>query len=167
MNKDELILLYAYNRWANARVLAACRKVSPEQLFAPAQASFGSLMGTLAHIYTTERFWRLRLQERISPERLANAADFASLAALITDWQAEEASMQSFVEGLPESSIDQWVDYITTSGKPQGSTLWKALLHVVFHGMQFRAEAGAILGALGHSPGDLDLLYFLRDTDQR
>lgn len=167
MDKNELILLFEYNRWANARMLAACRGISTKQLHAPAQCSFGSLMGTLAHVYSAEHFWRMRLQEGISPGKLATGADFATLAALEERWDDEQAAMRAFVDGLAESDLARWVEFITTSGKPQGSTLWKALMHVVIHGAQFRAEAGAVSGALGHSPGDLDLIYFLRDTGQR
>ena len=167
MHPTDLQLLYAYNRWANARVLAACQGLTPDQLFAPAQASFGSLMGTLAHTFTTERFWRLRLEEGISLKQLESANAFPSLEVIVERWREEEVRMQRFIESLDPYALDRWVEYTTTSGKPQGNTLWKALTHLVFHGMQFRAEAGVILSAMGRSPGDIDLLYFLRETDQR
>ena len=167
MQKDDLLLLYAYNRWANARVMDACRQLSPEQMTAPAQVSFGSLLGTLAHILSAESIWRLRLQEGISPTERITGADFPGLDALIAKWQEEEQAMRGFVEELDEAGLNRWVDYKTTSGEPQGSTVWKVLAHVVNHGTQFRAEAGAALGSLGHSPGDLDLILYLRETDQR
>ena len=167
MQKTELELLFEYNRWANARVLAACREILPDQVFAPAQVSFGSVMGTLVHIYAAERSWRLRLQERIPPGKLETAADFVSFEALVQKWQEEEQHLQAFVEDLQEIDLGRWIEYTTTSGQPQGSTLWKSLLHVVIHGAQFRAEAGAVLAVLGHSPGDLDFIFFLRESGQR
>lgn len=167
MDKQDLILMFGYNRWANARVLDACAKLSDEALFAPAQVSFGSIMGTLAHILGAEIAWRQRLDEGISPTRLPDAADFPDLQTLVTCWKEEEAAMQRFIEGLDDASVSRVVEFTTLSGKPQHSTLWKALAHVINHGTAFRAEAGAALGALGHSPGDLDLLHYLRETDQR
>ncbi len=167
MNKRDLVLLFAYNRWANAKVREACRRVTPEQLAAPAQVSFGSLSGTLAHILGAEMAWRMRMQEGLSSDRLANAGDFPTLEALTTRWQEEEAKMQGFVESLRAEDLDRWVEYTTTSGKRQGSTLWRALVHVVNHGTQFRSEAGVVLSGFGQSPGDLDLLLYLRETNQR
>lgn len=167
MDKKDLQLLFEYNRWANARVLAACRALAPEQLHAPAQCSFGSLMGTLAHIYGAERFWRLRLQEGISPAALPTGADFPSLAELDERWAEEQQRMRFFIDALTTKGLNRWVEYFTTTGRPQASTLWKALAHVAVHGAQFRAEAGAVLGGLGYSPGDLDFILFLRETDQR
>jgi uncharacterized damage-inducible protein DinB len=167
MQRDDLLLFFDYNAWANQRVLAACRGLTSAQLHAPAQCSFGSLMGTLAHIYAAERAWRLRLQEGVSPGALPGGADFATLTALETAWAGETAALRAFVAGLDDAGLVCWVEYTTTSGGPQGSTLWRALVHVALHGTQFRAEAGAVLAALGRSPGDLDFILFLRETGQR
>ena len=167
MDKNDLLLLFGYNRWANTRVLNACAELPAEALVVPAQVSFGSIMGTLAHILGAEIAWRQRLQEGISPTRLPDAADYPDLQTLISCWKEEEAAMQRFIEGLDEASATRVVEFTTLSGKPQQSTLWKALAHVVNHGTAFRAEAGAALGALGHSPGDLDLIGYLREIDQR
>lgn len=167
MDKSDLILLFGYNRWANARVLNACAELPAEALFAPAQVSFSSIMGTLAHILGAEIAWRQRMQEGVSPARLAEAADFPDLQTLTARWHEEESAMQRFIDGMDGEAPSRLVQYTTTSGKPQQSTLWKALAHVVNHGTAFRAEAGAALGALGSSPGDLDLIHYLRETNQR
>ena len=167
MNLSDLKLLLDYNLWANERVLAACREIAPVELYKTRQCNFGSLMGTLAHIYAAERAWRQRLQDGISPKKLASAADFATLEALEAAWREETAATQAFVANMDDSDMQRWTAYTTTSGWPQGSTLWKALVHVVMHGMQFRAEAGMILAALNCSPGDLDLILYLRESDQR
>jgi uncharacterized damage-inducible protein DinB len=167
MDTKDLSLLFAYNRWASARVLEASRRILPEQLFAPVQVSFGSLMGTLAHILGAEVTWRTRLQEGVSPARVLSVEDFPTLDALTARWREEENKMQAFIESLQSADLERWVEYTTTSGKPQGSSLWRALAHVVNHGTAFRAEAGAALSGFGHSPGDLDLILYLRESGQR
>jgi uncharacterized damage-inducible protein DinB len=167
MDCQDVLLMLDYNEWANAKVLAACHQIPVEELIAARQCSFGSLMGTLVHIYAAERAWRLRLQESISPKKLAGTSDFTSLSALETAWREETAQTRAFVASLDDSAMRRWSTYTTTTGWPQGSTLWKALMHVVLHGMQFRAEAGLVLASLNCSPGDLDLILYLRESDQR
>ena len=39
--------------------------------------------------------------------------------------------------------------------------LWGMMEHVLNHGTQHRAEVAAMLTGFGHSPGDLDLLFYL------
>jgi uncharacterized damage-inducible protein DinB len=167
MEKNDLILLFEYNRWANAKVMAASKKLMPGQLFAPAPVSFGSVMGSLAHILSAERIWRMRMQEGISLSHQITAADFTGLDDLATQWQAEESKMKDFVESLRNEDMGRWVEYTRTNGETEGSTLWRVLVHVVNHGTQFRGEAGAALSGFGNSPGDLDLLLYMRESGQR
>jgi uncharacterized damage-inducible protein DinB len=47
MNKNDILILYDYNYWANARVLDACARVTPEQFVAPANISHNNLRGAL------------------------------------------------------------------------------------------------------------------------
>ena len=50
MKIDEIKLLYDYNDWADARILAGCARVTPEQYAAPASYGRGGLRATLVHI---------------------------------------------------------------------------------------------------------------------
>jgi uncharacterized damage-inducible protein DinB len=166
MDHDSFVMLFAYNSWANAKVLNTCRMLTTEELHAPAQCSFSSLMGTLVHIYTAERVWRLRMQDGIFPSRLETGADFLTLQELEDVWVAEDTAMRNFIDGLEQNDLERQVEYKRTSGQQLGMTLWKILTHVSMHSMQFRAEAGVVLAGLGHSPGDMDLILYLMKTKQ-
>ena len=50
MQKTDMLSLYAYNRWANHRILRATERLSPSLLLASALVNHGSLRGTLVHI---------------------------------------------------------------------------------------------------------------------
>ena len=162
MNTRDLGLLYDYNYWANGRVLGAAAMVTPEQWVAPGPVSHGSLRGALVHTLGAEWLWRLRCQEGVSPPALLAEADFPTVAALAARWSAEEAAMRGFLHGLTDAGLTRPVSYRTTRGAPHSDPLWPLLVHVVNHGTQFRAEAALLLTAYGHSPGDLDLIRFLR-----
>ena len=163
MNKINILTLYNYNYWANARVLNAAAQISESQLTAPTRLSHGSVHGTLAHILATEIVWRLRCHEGISPTRLPDESDFPTLESLRLRWVDEEQAMRAYLNQLTDEAIAQPVHYKTTTGTPQETVLWHILAHVVNHGTQFRGEAAVGLTELGQSPGDLDLIAFVRE----
>ena len=163
MNKDDILTLYDYNYWANARVLSATANVSPEQFVAPFKLSHGSLRGALVHVLAAEIVWRLRCQAGVSLSALPAETEFSTLTALRERWASEETAMRSFIATLADEQLNQKIQYQTTKGVPFENVLWHLLAHVVNHGTQFRAEAAVALTEYGQSPGDLDMLLYFRE----
>jgi uncharacterized damage-inducible protein DinB len=165
MDKTGILTLYEYNYWANALVLNATTNVNAAQFTAPARLSHGSLRGTLVHTLSTEVVWRLRCQEGVSPSAMLAEGEFPTLESLRQRWDAEERAMRAFLGSLQDDDLNRIVRYTTTKGVPHENVLWHLLVHVVNHGTQFRAEAAVVLTEYGQSPGDLDLIRFLREQE--
>jgi uncharacterized damage-inducible protein DinB len=160
LNKQDILILYQYNQWANAKILNEAAKVTEEQYLAPAAFPHGGLRGTLVHALFAEWIWRKRW-EGISPTQRLKPEDFPTLESLHARWLQEEKQLMAFAEGVTDEKLDGTFSYTNTSGKPFTKILWQAMAHLVNHGTQHRTEAAAILTDLGHSPGDIDLIYFL------
>jgi len=163
MNKQELLTLYDYNYWANARILGAVTGVSPADFAAPRAFSHGGLLGTLVHTLGAEWIWRVRCQEQHFPTALLSEQAFPTFADLRARWQREEAAMRAYVSSLRDEQINGTIFYRGTDGAPFEHSLWQILVHVVNHGTQHRGEAAAILTELGHSPGNIDLIIYMRE----
>ena len=160
MNKQDILILYKYNQWANAKILNAAAGVTQEQYLASASFPHGGLGGTLVHALSAEWIWRKRW-EGTSPTTLLKAEEFPTLDSLCARWAEEEKQLMSFVEAVTDERLNRAFHYASTKGKPFTRILWQAMVHVVNHGTQHRAEAAAMLTDLGRSPGDIDLIYFL------
>ena len=159
---EYFLTLYDYNYWANERILRAADDVSDAQFVAPAPFSWGGLRGTLVHTLSAEWLWRSRWQG-VSPTAFLRVEDFPTLAALRERWREEETKMRQFLAPLTESDLLRVVNYKRTSGGTSEQILWQLMAHLVNHGTQHRAEAAAILTELEHSPGDIDLIVFVRE----
>ena len=55
--QDEFVSLYAFNRWANAKMLDAVRKLTPEQYAAEPVSGWGSVRSTVYHIAVVTDGW--------------------------------------------------------------------------------------------------------------
>jgi uncharacterized damage-inducible protein DinB len=165
MNTKDIQLLYRYNRWANKRILDAAAKATDEQFLAPDSYPHGGLRGTLTHTLFAEWIWRKRWEgtspaERIKPE------EFPTLDSLRARWLEEEKALDAFVENLTDEKLNSPFQYRNTRGEPLENILWQVMAHLVNHGTQHRSEAAAMLTELGHSPGDIDFIIFLRELKQ-
>ncbi len=163
MNKHELLTLFDYNYWANERILRAAAKVSPAEFVAPRTFSHGGLRGILVHALSAEWVWRTRFQEQVYPTALLRQEDFPTFADLRTRWQQEETAMRAYVSSLSDEQINGTIFYKSTNGASYEQILWQLLVHIVNHGTQHRSEAAALLTELGHSPGDIDFIIYMRE----
>lgn len=164
MNKQDILTLYKYNQWTTAKILNAASNVTQEQFLAPASFPHGGLRGTLVHAMFAEWIWRNRW-EGISPNYRLKPDDFPTFESLRTRWMEEEGKLMAFVESLTDEKLNSKFSYKDTKGNPLERILWQAMAHVVNHGTQHKTEAAALLTDLGHSPGDIDLIYFLSENE--
>jgi uncharacterized damage-inducible protein DinB len=160
MNKQDILTLYKYNQWANAKILSSTARVTKEQFLADASFPHGGLRGTLTHILFAQWIWRSRWQGN-SPTYRIKPDEFPSFNSFYTRWLPEEALLMNFVDNLADERLNQVIAYKNTKGVPKEQVLWKMMAHVVNHGTQHRAEAAALLTDYGCSPGDVDMIYFL------
>lgn len=163
MRIADILTLYDYNYWANARVLRAAARLAPEQFISPAAISQGSLRGALVHAMSAEQIWRLRLQGSLAANRFLPEEQFPDLASLHAAWSQEELEMRAYLGSLADSALDRSVSYRAASGMGFSNRLWEILTHAVTHGVQTRSEAAVVLTGFGASPAGLDLILFLRE----
>jgi uncharacterized damage-inducible protein DinB len=162
MNKQDIQLLYQYNHWANERILDAASNVNEEQFLAPASYPHGGLRSTLTHILFAEWIWRARWLGE-SPAQRINPEDFPAFDSLRARWLEEEKALNVFIDSLTDEKLNSAFNYKTTKGELFERILWHAMAHVINHGTQHRSEAAAMLTELGHSPGDIDLIFFISE----
>lgn len=162
MNVQDMLFLYDYNYWARDRILNAAAKLSLQQLTAPSTQSHGSIRGTLVHTLSAEWVWRMRCQEHQSPTAMLSEDQLPSLETLRSRWAEEENHMRAFLSGLTNYDLLSPMKYTRMKGQEEEDILWHILTHVVNHGTQHRSEVAILLTDYGTSPGEIDIIMFIR-----
>jgi uncharacterized damage-inducible protein DinB len=111
-----------------------------------------------------EWIWRRRWEGH-SPTEWLTPEDFPNFETIYEYWKTEEIELMAFVENVSEDMLKSIIHYQTMGGKPYQNTLWHLMVHLVNHGTQHRSEAAAMLTDFGHSPGDIDMIVFFRETN--
>ena len=162
MNTTDIRTLIGYTDWANQRVLDQAMQLSPDQLLAPDPVPMHSLLGTLAHVLVAEVIWRRRWEGEW-PVVVDDIEGYLSIDVLVERWQNETAALHAFVANLTDQDLQRTVHYRNSKGTPFQQVLWQLIIHVVNHGTQHRSEAAMLLTNAGHSPGELDMILYLRE----
>ena len=164
MNTQDITVLFGYNEWASRLILDAAERV-PAQQYAQAQLGYCRLHDTLVHLVAAERRWRERWQAKPNAPMLA-PAEVPDLAALRQEWAREQQMMRAYLASLSDTDLTREISYQRLNGDPITNTLWHTMAHLVNHGTQHRAELALLLTELGCSPGDLDLVIYVRELGQ-
>jgi uncharacterized damage-inducible protein DinB len=165
MNVDDMRTLFAYDRWAWDRVLNQVAQLTPDQYDALAPVPHGSLRGTLVHALSANNIWLRRFKGE-SPAAHIKEIELPTFGEFLERWKVEQQARQVFLDTLTDSELNDTIKYKTTKGAPQQEVLWHLLAHMVNHGTQHRSEAAMLLTTYGRSPGDLDVIVFLRAGGQ-
>jgi uncharacterized damage-inducible protein DinB len=87
--------------------------------------------------------------------------DYPDVASLRRLWSELEQQTLAFVRELGDERAEQALGFDLPDGQRWEKRLWEMMLHVANHGTQHRSEVAAMLTGFGHSPGDIDLIFYL------
>ncbi|MCW1969320.1 MAG: DinB family protein [Anaerolineae bacterium] len=124
-----------------------------------------SIYNLASHILRVDIAWRNGIERgayhRTSP------SDHPDLAAVRRGFEAERDAWRSTIAALSPEAIEQNITLLDWNKRKITVGLWQLLQHVLMHGMQHHAEIAELLTQKGHSPGDIDLLFFVLDENEK
>ncbi|MDP9271207.1 MAG: hypothetical protein M3P14_09610 [Chloroflexota bacterium] len=82
--------------------------------------------------------------------------DYPTVTQLAEHWARDEAEMRAWLESLTDDDLAAVADL----GNADRFPLWYYLVHIVTHSEQQRRDAAIILVNLGHTPPELEFLYY-------
>jgi uncharacterized damage-inducible protein DinB len=158
VNSDDVRILFAFDHWANGRLLEGAARLTPEEFVRDLGASFGSVRGTLIHIIWGEKRW---LHRWVHGSRLPDPAptDFPDCATLGEALLQVSAERRAFAEQLSDQGLQS-----TMIIRDQEFTLADLIRHVTNHSTYHRGQVVLLLRQLGHTPPPTDYALFVLES---
>jgi len=167
MTRDDIQLLFEYDRWANGRVLRAAAALSGEQFTRDLGGSFRSVRDTLMHIFGGEWIWLQYWNEstpsfafladlRTRRDALFAAAGLADMAAVQSKWEEVERAQIAFVNGVTDESLRGMLPFRSTE-----VPLAHLMQHMANHSTYHRGQVSLMMRQLGAEPVATDFHVFL------
>lgn len=167
MTKDDIQLLYEYDRWANNRVLQAASALSAEQFTRDLGGSLRSVRDTLVHIISGEWGWLAYWKEpshssafltdlRMRRDALFNPDAFPNVAAVQLKWEEVAKEQAQFVNRLTDGALERILPVRTTQ-----ISLAHLMQHLANHSTYHRGQVALMMRQLNAEPLATDFHVFL------
>lgn len=153
MKKNHLRRLFAYDLWANIRVLESLAPLAPLDASDPLAKLF-------SHILAAQDVWLARIHGR----SLAGLTPWPETAP--ETWPQRLRTLNDVWRHLldtGETGFDTLIEYRDTKGQAFETPLHEILLHVIIHGQHHRAQIASRLRQHGHPPAATDFIFFTRE----
>src|SRR5262249_44405992 len=132
----ELRDLFAYNHWANERILDACEPLSPADLMRELGGSFPSVWATLTHLYAAENTWLARWNGSPagSPSDLGDINDIPSLREKWRSlWERQSRRIADVTDADVRRSMPIQFRDGTKLEQQMGATMRHCINHATYH----------------------------------
>jgi uncharacterized damage-inducible protein DinB len=156
--QDDLVALFAFNKWANAKMLDTCRQLTQQQYTAEPVPGWSSVRFTVWHIAIVTDGWL---------KGLANDPDdrFPTEAELPTVEDAARLLERAYrrFDDLRPSLTPEWLNTLLTyRRRGRAATLppWVVLRHIVNHTTYHRGQVASKLKRFGIQQPETDLVYW-------
>ena len=169
MTKDDIQILYEYDRWANNTVLQAVSTLRVEEFTRDLGGSFRSVRDTLVHIIGVEWGWLTLWKEpslssaivtdlwtRLGALFHPNA--FPDVAAVQLRWAEVEREQVEFVDRVTNESLRRMLPVRETQ-----ISLAHLMQHLANHSTYHRGQVALMMRQLAAEPLATDFAVFLME----
>jgi len=151
--------VFRHNRWANERLLEACRDLTDDQRATSVDGTYGELGYTLVHIVRAESWYLKLLTGWEPPMRWEIPGPWPGIDVLLERSRFTGDQLVEVADGLdPDAIIEIDDDRVPTS---------VVLVQVINHATEHRSQASTILTQLGIQPPPMDGWNFSDSGDPR
>jgi uncharacterized damage-inducible protein DinB len=157
--QDDVVALFAYDRWANTRVLDACRKLTAEQYVAEPVPGWSSVRSTIYHIAVAIE-WNLCTLADEPDDSIPPEADLATVDDVA---QLLERADRRFEELRPTLTPERLNTLLTLYAIGRTFTLprWAILRHIVNHATYHRGQVASKLKRFGIEQPNTDFFFWV------
>jgi uncharacterized damage-inducible protein DinB len=157
--KSQFETLFAYHFDTTLRLLSLARELEQDALDQDPGFGRGSIMAIFTHLLSADRGWRIGL-ETAQQTRPLDPGQSYDLDRLQVEFETEADAWVAFLTGLDDETLSADIELTTLRGHTRTFARWRILQHLLLHGMQHHAELALLLSEAGHSPGDLDFIFY-------
>ena len=157
--QDDIVPLFAYERWANARILDACRKLTAAEFVAEPVPGWSSVRSTVYHIALVTE-WNLRTLAGEPDDSIPAEADVASADDAA---QLLERAYRRFEELRLTLTPERLNTLLTLRAIGRAFTLprWAILRHIVNHSSYHRGQVASKLKRFGIEQPVTDFFFWV------
>jgi uncharacterized damage-inducible protein DinB len=159
MNAAEIRTYFAFNRWANDRILASCRVLGDDEFTRNLHNSHGGIRGTLVHTLWGEWVWYRRWIGE-SPKKMFEENEFADIAAIEAKWNELDQERRLFLGVITDEKLLSTFAYQNLKDERWEYTYLAAMQHVLNHSTYHRGQVVTLLRQLDKIPPVTDYLVF-------
>lgn len=156
MNADAIRHLYAYH-FAQNRTLweRAILPLPQAQFVQPVAYSVGSVRDHIVHLMSVDDTWFCALRGLELPNML-DPADFDDKQQIRVRWDSIEQTMRTYLAELSDEHLNQK----PFEGEDKDIWAWQALLQVVNHGTDHRAQVHRLVHDFGIPTVSQDYIFY-------
>ena len=165
-----------YNQWMNQKIYRAAKDLGNEKIKEDSGAFFGSIFGTLNHIYVADIIWLRRFAQHPqkyralsdSPE-LVSYTDLRAIAArniesLTVIREELDLKIVNWYQEIEPKDLECNLQYLDTEGNSYCKNFGNLIQHFFNHQTHHRGQVSTLFNQQGIDVGVTDLLKIIMDV---
>lgn len=160
MNKQSIITLFEYHIWANHQVWECLDSITAEQFTEDVDYSHGSLQSQFFHLMQSDNYVPYMLEKPpVGGE--VKKEDFLEMANMRSHWDNVESGMMAVLAETDDEKLAGMTPLPAGDSTSVDVPMWEALLSIVNHGTNHRAQILMQLHKLGGKTVEQGLYFYM------